>query len=41
MQWDPEFEKLVKELDEKKPVIICGDMNVAHQEIGIIIWTTC
>lgn len=35
MQWDPEFEKLVKELDAKKPVIICGDMNVAHQEIGI------
>ena len=36
MQWDPEFKKLVKDLDSKKPVIICGDMNVAHQEIGTI-----
>ena len=36
MQWDPEFKKLVKDLDSKKPVIICGDMNVAHQEIGTV-----
>ncbi|EFX90364.1 hypothetical protein DAPPUDRAFT_309679 [Daphnia pulex] len=27
--------ELVKDLDSKKPVIICGDMNVAHQEIDI------
>ena len=35
LQWDPEFLKIIKDLDCKKPVIICGDMNVAHQEIGI------
>jgi len=35
MEWDPEFRRVLKELDSKKPVIICGDMNVAHQEIGI------
>lgn len=34
MQWDPLFRQFVKDLDSKKPVIICGDMNVAHQEIG-------
>lgn len=34
LQWNEEFRKYVKELDEKKPVIICGDMNVAHNEIG-------
>lgn len=36
LEWNKEFKKYVEELDQKKSVIICGDMNVAHQEIGII-----
>ena len=35
MAWDDAFRKFLKELDEKKPVIICGDLNVAHQEIDL------
>lgn len=37
LEWNKIFKKYMEELDQKKPVIICGDMNVAHQEIGIII----
>lgn len=36
LQWNEEFRKFVKELDKKKPVIICGDMNVSHKEIGML-----
>ena len=32
--WD-EFREYMKKLDEKKPVIVCGDMNVAHEEIDL------
>jgi len=35
MEWDDAFRAYVKGLDEKKPVIICGDLNVAHQEIDL------
>ena len=35
MQWEDDFRKFVGELKKEKPVIICGDMNVAHQEIDI------
>lgn len=35
MTWDDDFRAYVKKLDEKKPVIMCGDMNVAHQEIDL------
>ncbi|MBQ3242245.1 MAG: exodeoxyribonuclease III [Oscillospiraceae bacterium] len=35
MEWEEEFLRFVKELDEKKPVLICGDMNVAHREIDL------
>ena len=35
MEWDPLFRKHVETLDMKKPVIICGDMNVAHNEIDL------
>ena len=35
MQWEDAFRAYVKELDEKKPVIICGDLNVAHKEIDL------
>lgn len=35
MRWDKLFKAYVKQLDAKKPVIICGDMNVAHNEIDL------
>lgn len=35
MEWDAYFRSFVKALDEKKTVLICGDMNVAHKEIDI------
>ena len=34
-KWDEEFRKYVLSLQSKKPVIICGDLNVAHQPIDI------
>ncbi|XP_064211394.1 exodeoxyribonuclease-like [Tribolium castaneum] len=33
--WNEQFEKFIKNLDSQKPVIICGDMNVAHKEIDL------
>ena len=33
-EWDPAFREYLKGLDEKKPVILCGDLNVAHLDIG-------
>ena len=35
MVWEDDFRKYVKKLEKKKPVVICGDMNVAHEEIDI------
>lgn len=35
MEWEEAFLSYLKDLDEKKPVIICGDMNVAHKEIDL------
>ncbi|WP_010269131.1 exodeoxyribonuclease III [Paenibacillus senegalensis] len=35
LEWEDRFRKYIVQLDEKKPVIICGDLNVAHQEIDI------
>ena len=35
MDWDPKLRSHVKKLDKEKPVIICGDMNVAHQAIDL------
>ena len=35
MQWETDFQAYLHKLDEKKPVIVCGDMNVAHEEIDI------
>ena len=35
MTWENDFRKFLKGLDAKKPVIVCGDMNVAHEEIDI------
>ena len=35
MTWEDAFANYLKELDTKKPVIICGDLNVAHNEIDL------
>ncbi|WP_087065808.1 exodeoxyribonuclease III [Intestinibacillus massiliensis] len=35
MQWEDDFRAYVKGLDAVKPVVICGDMNVAHEEIDL------
>ena len=35
MAWEDAFLTYIKELDQKKPVIYCGDLNVAHQEIDL------
>jgi exodeoxyribonuclease-3 len=34
-QWDKDFLKYLKRLEKKKPVIVCGDLNVAHTEIDL------
>jgi len=35
MNWEDEFRKYLLRLDDEKPVIICGDLNVAHNEIDL------
>jgi len=35
MKWENDFRIYIKELDKIKPVIICGDLNVAHKEIDL------
>ena len=35
MQWEDDFLTYIQSLDKKKPVIYCGDLNVAHQEIDL------
>ena len=34
-QWDTDFLKYVKELEKEKPVVLCGDLNVAHTDIDL------
>lgn len=34
-QWDADFLAYLKQLEDKKPVIVCGDLNVAHQDIDL------
>ena len=34
-EWDVDFLKYLKKLEEEKPVIFCGDLNVAHKEIDL------
>jgi exodeoxyribonuclease-3 len=34
-EWDPDFLKYLKKLEKKKPVVFCGDLNVAHTEIDL------
>ena len=35
MTWEDDFLAYLKKLEEKKPVVVCGDLNVAHQEIDL------
>jgi len=35
MQWEDDFRTYLKKLDDVKPVILCGDLNVAHKEIDL------
>ena len=35
MKWEDDFKAYLKELEKNKPVVVCGDLNVAHEEIDI------
>ena len=35
LEWEAAFRRYLKALDGKKPVVVCGDMNVAHQEVDL------
>lgn len=35
LEWEEQFYNYIQKLDKEKPVIICGDLNVAHQEIDL------
>ena len=35
MRWEDDFRAYLQELDARKPVIVCGDLNVAHEEIDL------
>lgn len=35
MEWEDDFLRFVTQLDQRKPVVICGDLNVAHTEIDL------
>ncbi|XP_075149763.1 recombination repair protein 1 [Haematobia irritans] len=35
MKWEKLFQEFVQKLNERKPLVICGDMNVSHQEIDL------
>ena len=35
MQWEDDFKAYLKKLEESKPVVLCGDLNVAHKEIDL------
>jgi exodeoxyribonuclease-3 len=35
MQWEDDFRAYLMRLDQQKPVILCGDLNVAHEEIDL------
>ena len=40
-EWDADFRQYLQKLDNSKPVILCGDLNVSHLEIGIDLCDTC
>lgn len=35
LEWEDRFLKYILQLEQTKPVIVCGDLNVAHQEIDL------
>lgn len=35
MKWEDDFRAYLKKLEERKPVVVCGDLNVAHREIDL------
>ena len=35
MRWEDDFRRYLAALDERKPVVVCGDLNVAHEEIDL------
>ena len=35
VKWEDDFRQYLKDLDARKPVVVCGDMNVAHEEIDL------
>lgn len=35
MQWEADFRRYLQQLDQQKPVVLCGDLNVAHEEIDL------
>lgn len=35
MRWEDDFRQFLKELEKTKPVVVCGDLNVAHKEIDL------
>ena len=35
MRWEDDFQAYLRRLDERKPVVLCGDLNVAHEEIDL------
>lgn len=35
IKWEEDFKAYLKKLEEKKPVIVCGDLNVAHKDIDL------
>ena len=35
MQWEDDFREYLKALDAQKPVVLCGDLNIAHNEIDL------
>lgn len=35
MEWEDAFRNYLKELEKTKPVVVCGDLNVAHEEIDL------
>jgi len=40
LQWDADFQRYLVKLAKKKPLVVCGDLNVAHQEIDLANPTT-
>ncbi|WP_010580256.1 exodeoxyribonuclease III, partial [Liquorilactobacillus vini] len=40
LKWELAFQTYLKKLDQTKPVILCGDLNVAHQKIDLKNWKT-